>query len=89
MTASQQFHNANDPLAWPSVEQQLSDYSEGHVISAPAGSVIANLQHIEGPTMSGLFSDEARSCLVIRGGVSTPAHGTFLSTRFWERVRTK
>ncbi len=35
---SQQFRNANDSLAWPSVEQQsLSDYSEGHVISAPAG----------------------------------------------------
>jgi hypothetical protein len=37
-TASQQFRNANDSLAWPSAEQQvLSDYSEGHVISAPAG----------------------------------------------------
>ncbi len=36
--ASQQFRNANDSLAWPSAEQQsLSDYSEGHVISAPAG----------------------------------------------------
>jgi Ni/Co efflux regulator RcnB len=35
--ASQKFRNANDSLAWPSVEQQLSDYSEGHVISAPAG----------------------------------------------------
>ena len=36
--ASQQFRNANDFLAPPSVEQQdLSDYSEGHVISAPAG----------------------------------------------------
>ena len=35
---SQQFRNANDTLAWPSAEQQsLSDYSEGHVISAPAG----------------------------------------------------
>jgi hypothetical protein len=35
---SQQFRNANDSLAWRSVEQQsLSDYSEGHVISAPAG----------------------------------------------------
>ena len=34
---SQQFRNANDSLAWPSAEQQsLSDYSEGHVISAPA-----------------------------------------------------
>jgi hypothetical protein len=37
-TASQQFRNANGSLAWPSVEQQvLSDYREGHVISAPAG----------------------------------------------------
>jgi hypothetical protein len=27
--ASQQFRNANDSLAWPSVEQQLSNYSEG------------------------------------------------------------
>ena len=36
--ATEQFRNANDSLAWPSVEQQdLSDYSEGHVISAPAG----------------------------------------------------
>jgi hypothetical protein len=36
--ASQQFRNANDSLASPSVEQQdWSDYSEGHVISAPAG----------------------------------------------------
>ena len=35
---SQQFRNANDSFAWPSAEQQsLSDYSEGHVISAPAG----------------------------------------------------
>jgi hypothetical protein len=35
---SQHFRNANDSLAWPSVEQQNgSDYSEGHVISAPAG----------------------------------------------------
>ncbi|HEX9470250.1 MAG TPA: hypothetical protein VF957_11975 [Bradyrhizobium sp.] len=37
---SQQFRNANDSLAWPSpsVQQQnWSDYSEGHVISAPAG----------------------------------------------------
>ncbi len=34
----QQFRNANDSLGWPSAEQQsLSDYSEGHVISAPAG----------------------------------------------------
>jgi hypothetical protein len=37
--ASQQFRNANDYLAWPSAaaEQYWSDYSEGHVISAPAG----------------------------------------------------
>jgi hypothetical protein len=36
--ATQQFRNANDSLVSPSVEQQdLSDYSEGHVISAPAG----------------------------------------------------
>jgi hypothetical protein len=33
---TEQFRNANAYLAWPSVEQ-LSDYSEGHVISAPAG----------------------------------------------------
>jgi hypothetical protein len=36
--ASEQFRNANDSRAPPSVEQQnWSDYSEGHVISAPAG----------------------------------------------------
>ena len=36
--ASQQLRNANDSLASPSAEQQdWSDYSEGHVISAPAG----------------------------------------------------
>jgi len=36
--ANQQFRNANDSLAAPSVEQQnWSDYSEGHVISASAG----------------------------------------------------
>jgi hypothetical protein len=36
--ASQQLRNANDSLALPSAEQQdWSDYSEGHVISAPAG----------------------------------------------------
>jgi hypothetical protein len=35
---TEQFRNANDSLASPSVEQQnWSDYSEGHVISAPAG----------------------------------------------------
>ena len=36
--ASQQLRNADDSLALPSAEQQdWSDYSEGHVISAPAG----------------------------------------------------
>lgn len=36
--ASERFRNANDDLAMPFVQQQdLSDYSEGHVISAPAG----------------------------------------------------
>jgi hypothetical protein len=36
--ASQQFRNANDSLVSPSAEQRdWSDYSEGHVISAPAG----------------------------------------------------
>ena len=36
--ASEQFRNANDSLAAPSIEQQnWSEYSEGHVISAPAG----------------------------------------------------
>jgi hypothetical protein len=36
--ANRQFRNANDSVAAPSVEQQnWSDYSEGHVISAPAG----------------------------------------------------
>jgi len=36
--ATEQFRNANNCLIWPSVEQQdLPDYSEGHVISAPAG----------------------------------------------------
>jgi hypothetical protein len=38
LPASEQFHSANDSLVPPSVEQQnWSDYSEGHVISAPAG----------------------------------------------------
>jgi hypothetical protein len=38
VSASQQFRNANDYLEWPSAaaEQHWSDYSEGHVISAPA-----------------------------------------------------
>jgi hypothetical protein len=36
--AIEQFRNANGFVASPSVEQQdLSDYSEGHVIAAPAG----------------------------------------------------
>jgi hypothetical protein len=36
--ATDQFRNSNDSLVAPSVEQQnWSDYSEGHVISAPAG----------------------------------------------------
>ena len=36
--ATEQFRNANGFVASPSVEQQnRSDYSEGHVISAPAG----------------------------------------------------
>jgi hypothetical protein len=36
--ATEQFRKANDSVISPSVEQQdLSDYSEGHVISAPAG----------------------------------------------------
>jgi hypothetical protein len=36
--ATQQFRSAHDSMMSPSVEQQdLSDYSEGHVISAPAG----------------------------------------------------
>ena len=39
MPASERFRNANDSLVWPSAaaEQYWSDYSEGHVISAPAG----------------------------------------------------
>jgi hypothetical protein len=39
VAASQQFRNASDSLVWPSAaaEQYWSDYSEGHVISAPAG----------------------------------------------------
>jgi hypothetical protein len=36
--ASQQFRNASDSMASSSPQQQdWSDYSEGHVISAPAG----------------------------------------------------
>ena len=37
VVATGQFRKANDSMISPSVEQQdLSDYSEGHVISAPA-----------------------------------------------------
>jgi hypothetical protein len=35
--ASQQFRNANNAVAWPSRPGRYSDYTEGHVISAPAG----------------------------------------------------
>jgi hypothetical protein len=37
--SSEQFRNANDSLDVPSADAQQywSDYSEGHVISAPAG----------------------------------------------------
>jgi hypothetical protein len=36
--ATEQLRSANDSITWPAVERQdLSDYSEGHVISAPAG----------------------------------------------------
>jgi hypothetical protein len=39
VSASQQFRNANDSWVRPSAaaERYWSDYSEGHVISAPAG----------------------------------------------------
>jgi hypothetical protein len=36
-TASQQFRNANNAVAWPAQPNWVSDYTEGHVISAPAG----------------------------------------------------
>jgi hypothetical protein len=43
--ASEQFRNANDSLASPSVEQQnWSEYSEGHVISAPDGQWFRSYQ---------------------------------------------
>ena len=34
-----QFRNANNAIAWPAQTQPnwVSDYTEGHVISAPAG----------------------------------------------------
>ena len=34
---SEQFRNANNAGAWPAQPNWVSDYSEGHVISAPAG----------------------------------------------------
>jgi cysteine synthase len=36
---SDQFRNANNAIAWPIQTEPnwVSDYSEGHVISAPAG----------------------------------------------------
>jgi hypothetical protein len=34
---SQQFRNANNAMAWPAQPNWVSDYTEGHVISAPAG----------------------------------------------------
>jgi hypothetical protein len=35
--ASQQFRNANNAVAWRAQPNWVSDYTEGHVISAPAG----------------------------------------------------
>ncbi len=35
--ATQQFRNANNAVAWPAQPNWVSDYTEGHVISAPAG----------------------------------------------------
>jgi hypothetical protein len=35
--ASEQFRNASDSLASSVEQQNRSDYTEGHVISAPAG----------------------------------------------------
>jgi hypothetical protein len=34
---SQQLRNANNAVAWPVQPNWVSDYTEGHVISAPAG----------------------------------------------------
>jgi hypothetical protein len=34
---SQQFRNANNAVASPAESNWVSDYTEGHVISAPAG----------------------------------------------------
>jgi hypothetical protein len=36
-TASEGFRNANNAIAWPAQPNWVSDYTEGHVISAPAG----------------------------------------------------
>jgi len=36
-TASLQFRNVNNAVAWPAQPGGVSDYSEGDVISAPAG----------------------------------------------------
>ena len=36
-SVSEQFRNANDALVLPAPASAYSDYSEGHVISAPAG----------------------------------------------------
>jgi hypothetical protein len=35
--ARQQFRNTNNAVVWPAQPSSYSDYSEGHVISAPAG----------------------------------------------------
>jgi hypothetical protein len=34
---SEPFRNANNAIAWPAQSNRYSDYTEGHVISAPAG----------------------------------------------------
>ncbi|MDB5606296.1 MAG: hypothetical protein JWP25_3196 [Bradyrhizobium sp.] len=34
---SEPFRNANNAFAWPAQPGPYSDYTEGHVISAPAG----------------------------------------------------
>jgi hypothetical protein len=36
-TVSEQFRNANNALVLPAPASASSDYSEGHVMSAPAG----------------------------------------------------
>ena len=35
--ASEEFRNANNAISWPAQPNWVSDYTEGHVISAPAG----------------------------------------------------